>query len=119
MLFEFFYRLISLDTNWLVSLKANNLHWLFLITVLIFIFFDGKKVVLGVIAFFLVGWAWGDFELISGLAVFAGGFLMIYYLSKIAVMIFAENQPELKNKLIWISELQFIIVFMCYNIFLR
>ncbi len=119
MLFEFFSHLISLDFAWIISLIGSNLHWLFAITALIFFFFNGKKIILGVIAFFLLGWAWGDFELISGMIVFGAGFLVIYYLTKLIVLIFAENQPELKNKLIWISEIQFLAVFILYNIFLR
>jgi hypothetical protein len=119
MLFEFFNHLISLDLAWLASLIASNLHWLFAVTVLIFFFFNGKKVILGVIVFFLLGWAWGDFETLGGIALFVGGFLGIYYITKVVVLIFAENTPELQSKLIWISEFQSIGAIIIYNVFLR
>ena len=119
MLFEFFHRVITLDFSWLITLVANNLLFLFLFAALIFFFFDGKRVAIGVVAFSILVWAWMDFELISGLAVLAGGFLVIYYITKMAVLMFVNEMPELKTKLIWVSEAQFLLVFVIYNIFLR
>ncbi|MBN1940712.1 MAG: hypothetical protein JW772_00860 [Candidatus Diapherotrites archaeon] len=119
MLFEFFHSLMSLDINWFVTLIGNNLIWLFMFTALIFFFFNGKKVVAGVIVFSLVAWAWMDFETYGGIVIFAGGFLAIYYITKLAVLMFAENTPELSSKLIWITEIHGILLIVAYNIFMR
>jgi len=121
MFFEFLNAVITLDLKWLADTVFLNLHYLFVFFALSYLFWDRKfkKAVFATLLFCLVAWAWGDFENVFGWFLFAGGFLSIYYVTKLVVLTFAENIPELKNNLVLVSELQFLLLFAAYNLFLR
>jgi len=121
MFFEFMSRLLSFDLIWIAGLIFGNLHYVFLFAAVCFFFFGPniKKTVVSVILLSLVAWTWVDFELMSGWLLFVGGFLSIYYLTKIIVVIFANDVPALKNHLVIINELQFLAILLIYNFFLR
>ncbi len=121
MFFEFLKAVITLDLDWFVWVFCNNLHYLFLLTALCFFFF-GPKVKKTAVATFLVclmAWYWVDFELLSGWLLFVGGFLALYYITKIAVLTFANDIPVLKNNLVIVSEAQFLSILIIYNFALR
>ena len=63
-------------------------------------------------------WAWVDFEIFSGWIWAVPTFFGIYYITKIAVLAFAEDTPQLKSKLVIISEIQAIALIAIYNLFL-
>ena len=120
MFFEFLNAVITLDLNWLVSIFVNNLHYLFLFGMLYFFFFGPsiKKTAVATILLSIVAWLWVDFETMSGWGIFLASFLSIYYITKIVVMIFAEDIPALKNNLVIVSEVHFISLLVVFNLFM-
>lgn len=121
MFFEFLNAAISLDVNWLAGLLFNNFHYLFAFAAICFFFWgpSTKKVAISVFLFCLVAWTWVDFELMSGWILFGGAFLSIYYITKFAILTFAEEVPALRNNMVVISEAQAIGLIIIYNLFLR
>lgn len=121
MFFEFLNAAISLDLNWLAGLFFSNFHYLFLFAAICFFFFgpSTKKAVIATALFCPLAWVWVDFELMSGWLLFVGGFLGIYYITKVVVLAFAEDVPALRNHLVIVSEMQFVALFLFYNLFLR
>ena len=121
MFFEFAYHVMSLDLAWLASLIMGNLHWLFAFAACCAFFFGDKwkKIAVGTFLLSVVAWTWVDFGAISGWVLFVGGFLSIYYITKIVVLAFAENVPSMNKHLVIISELQFLVLLVAYNFFMR
>ena len=119
MFMNFLTHLVALDVEWLVGLVMNNLLFLFMFVALIFIFYQGKKVLRGVIIMSLLAWAWIDLENIGGIVLFVGGFMLLYYITKLALLGFIENNPNMGTKLVLISEIQFIALVLFYNLFMR
>lgn len=117
--FEMIARLFAFDIGWYASQIMANLFWIFVVTAVMYIFLNGKRVLFGVILFFVVAHVWAAAEQLYGVAIFAAGFLGIYYMTKLATMAFAESVPSLKNHLILITTVQFYVLFLAYNIFLR
>lgn len=120
MFFEFLNAVITLDLNWLAWLFFSNFHYLFLFVLICFFFFGPsiKKVVIATALFCPLAWVWVDFEMMSGWFLFVGGFLGIYYITKMVVLMFAEDVPALRKHLVIISELQFVVLFLAYNLIL-
>ena len=121
MFFDFLDALLSANVGWFTWLLIHNVFWVFAFLALGFFFWEGnmRKVIP---AFFLLGivaWTWVDFELKSGWVLFVGGFLAVYYITKIAVLAFAEDTPSLQKRLIIVSELQFLLLVVIYNLFMR
>jgi len=121
MFFDFLNHLINLDLGWFIWLFTANIFWLFAFGVLCFFFWEGhiKKTILAVVLISIVAWTWVDFELMSGWVLFVGGFLSVYYITKLVLLVFVEDMPAFKDKLIIISELQFIVLLVAYNMFMR
>ena len=120
MFFEFLNAVISLDLNWLAGLLFNNFHYLFAFAAILFFFFEGrsKSIIVGFFVFCFLGWALTDFEMTSGWVYFAGGFLFVNYLLKIAVLTFSESVPELSKHLLVINFLAAYGLLIAYNLFL-
>ena len=120
MFFEFLNAAITLDLSWLATLVLTNLHYLFLIGILCFFFWgpSTKKVVISTILLSVVLWTWADLEFFSGWAWALPLFLGIYYISKLAIVAFAENTPGLSKHLVLIQEVHFIGLFAVFNIFI-
>ncbi len=121
MFFFFFYSVLNLDLGWFVWVVSANIIYLFAFLAVCFFFWDRniKKTIAGTILLSIVAWMWVDFEIISGWVLFVGGFLAIYYVTKFAALTFAEDIPSLQNKLVIVSEIQFIVLLIVYNLFLR
>lgn len=117
MLIEFLYHLVTLDFAWLMQLVLGNLHFLFIFVAIIFLFTNGKKVLVGAIALVLMLWILNDVGNIFKWATFVGGFLSIHYMIKIAVLAFAEDDEKMGSKLIWVNEISSYIVWIGYNFF--
>lgn len=113
--------MVSFDFAWLSAVLFSNIHYLFAFAVLSFFFFGTsvKKIAVSAFLLVIVCWAWVDFELFSGWVLFVGGFLSIYYITKIVVLTFADQMPQLKNHLVLVGELQFLTLLIIYNFFLR
>ncbi len=117
MFFEFLSHLVALDIPWLISLVMNNLFWVFAFIALMYFFTEGKKTLLGFLVITFVMWIWVDWETVSGMALFVGSFLALYYISKIALLAIAENSPSLQKKLFWVSEVQAITAIVLFYLF--
>ncbi|MEK6957611.1 MAG: hypothetical protein AABW99_01355 [archaeon] len=111
--------LFSLDLGFFIDIVMNNLLWVFLLYALVHYFFDGKHILHYFLLLSLMMWAWADLEKITGLAWTAASFLLIYYITKLAVIAWAENSPGLKNKIVVISELQFLLLLFIFTFFIK
>ena len=118
MLVEFLVHLISLDFHWLIGLVMNNLHFLFIFFAISYFFFDGKNYILAMFLLILDVWLVADMEKVTGLLVFVGGFLTIFYITKLAIVTFAEDSEKLRKYLVPISTAQAYGAFIIYNYFL-
>ena len=121
MFFDFLAAAVSLDVNWLAGLLFNNLHYLFFFAAFAFFFWgpSTKKAIISTGLVILVCWIWIDFQTVSGWAILAGGFLSLYYITKLVVLTFADDIPLLKNNLVIVSEIQALVLIIGYNLFLR
>ncbi len=121
MFFEFVQAVLTFDLNWLATLLFSNFHYLFAFVAACFFFWNGnvKKTIVAFFLLSIVIWAAGDFSTVSGWMWAVGGFFSIYYISKVAVMAFAETVPQLRRHLVFVSAAQFWILFIIYNMFLR
>ncbi|MEK6973596.1 MAG: hypothetical protein AABW72_06205 [archaeon] len=118
MLIEFLYHLMALDIAWIFGLIINNLQFLFIFIAIIFVFANGQKLIAGTIALILMLWILNDVGNIFQWATFVGGFLSIHYMVKIAVLAFAEDDPKLSSRLIWVNEISSYCVWIYYNFFM-
>jgi len=121
MFFEFLNAVITLDFAWIAGLFFSNLHYLFFFAIFCFFFWgpSTKKAVISMALLIPTIWLWVDFSTISGWVILAGGFLSIYYITKIFILTFANDIPALKNNLIIVSEVHGVALIIIYNLFLR
>ena len=121
MFFQFLEALLSLDLGWFTWLVEHNIVYAFAFFALCFFMWDGnvRKALGATILLSLVAWIWVDMESISGMVIFAGSFLAIYYITKIAVMAFAEDVPALRKHLVLVGEVQFVVVLLVFNVFMK
>ncbi len=117
--FEMVARLLAFDIGWYVSAIMANLLWIFIVTVLMYMFLEGKRVVKGVVMFFFLAHFWVAAGSLYDISILVAGFLGIYYMTKLGVMMFAESVPSLRRHLILISAVQFYILIVVYNAFIR
>lgn len=117
MFVEFMAHAFALDLDWIISLIMSNLHYLFAFAAVVYFFLEGKKVILGVIIISLLLWAVMDLGTVAGFVVFVGGFLIINYLTKLALLTFVED-TTFKKWLIPVSTAQAYIVLLAYNYFM-
>ncbi|MCR4368443.1 MAG: hypothetical protein NUV67_00890, partial [archaeon] len=102
-----------------IDIVMNNLLWVFVFYALIHYFLDGKRTIYFFLTLVVLIWAFIDFDSLTGLTWKAAGFLLIYYMSKLAVLAWAENSPRLRNKLLIVSEVQFLALLLIYTFFIR
>ena len=117
--FEALQALFELNLGFFVDIAMNNLLWIFIFYALIHYFLEGKRTLYFFLVFAMVIWTFIDFEILTGIAWQAAGFLLIYYVTKLAVLAWAENSPNLKNKLLWVSEVQFMLLLFVYTFFIK
>lgn len=119
MLFEFILRAVSLDIIWLAGLVMNNLFLLFAFASFTHIFF-GRRIIAGIVILSIYSWAWINFNVITGTVLLVSGFMMLNYMSRLAIVSFSENSsPWFKKKLVLVTSATGIIVFLVYNFLLR
>ena len=117
MLIESLLRLSSLDFQWFLDLLFNNLLIFFLLFATFYIFLEGQSVIKGSLVIFITFFAFFDFETVMGVSVFTGSFLIVYYITKIAVIAIVEQSKSLKPYLIFINELQFFAAIVILLLF--
>lgn len=120
MFFEFLQAVATLDLNWLAWLLFSNLHYLFLFGVLCFFFWGPsvRKAAIATIILSITAWIWYDFQTFSGWAWALPVFLGIYYITKVGVVAFAEDMPQLKKHLVLVQEIHFVGLFVVFNLFM-
>jgi hypothetical protein len=114
-LLEAILNLFSLNIGWFFEVAISNLFW----TVGLFIaicFFVPHKPIFGFFILTLNIWAWLDFLTISGGVVFVAGFLMFLYLLRMIVVTTAASTKQFQNKLIFVNEMCFVVLFILYNL---
>ena len=116
MLFEFLTHLAALDFQWMVSLAANNLMWAFMFGAFSHFINEGRKFPLTFAVVVADTWAIADFASAGSIVVFSGGMLLLYYLSKFALVAFVESSPSLHKKLMPLFLLQGWVAIIAYNL---
>ena len=64
-------------------------------------------------------WAWVDLGQISGMYWTIGSFLLIYYITKLATVAVIESTPVLRKYTVIISTLQFYVLFLIFQFFIK
>ena len=118
MLLEFLSHLLSFDLSWIALLVLNNLHWVFALAAAAYIFFDYKKMLVPFILVVGMCWAAVDFSSVTGWAWTLPVFLGIFYISRIAVLIFCQEIKSLKNILPVVNIVHFFTVYILFNLFI-
>jgi len=116
--FEALQALLSLDSGFFASIVSTNILWVFIWFAVVFFLFDGKRTVYFFVLFSVLFWAFFDFALLTGLTFVTATFLLLNYLSKLAVIAWAENTPSLKNNIVFVSEFVFFSLLLFYTFFL-
>jgi hypothetical protein len=96
-----------------------QLFWVFTFITAAYIYSEGKKVWPFFVGTIFYIWAADDFINLMGMVWAVGGFLMILYISRLAILAFAETFPSLQNKYPLIFFLHFWATLFVFNIFLR
>ncbi|MEK6972723.1 MAG: hypothetical protein AABW72_01640 [archaeon] len=112
---EIIWHLIQFDIIWFVDLLLANLHWAFAFFALGFIFFNGKNPWKKFIVLATVPLIWEDFSALTGIVLFITEFLAIYYVIQIATLRFAEDYPQISNKLHWVEEFFTMALVLLFN----
>ena len=119
MFLEALTHVLTLDLFWFIDLIMNNLFWVFAFIAVMYFFTDGKRTILGVILIIFDMWLFVDLEIVASAVIFSGGFLTVYYISKLAFLTIVENSKKFKKHIIVASTLQGWVMIFIYNIFLQ
>lgn len=118
MLIEITAHALQFDFAWIIGLIMANLHYVFAF-ILITHFFgkEGNKMkFLGMLTLGLLGFA--SMNEILGLISLAGAFLMLFYITRMVLLVIIEEIPALRNKMVPILTTQMLLMVFLYNIFL-
>ncbi len=115
---ETIYNLMTLNLGWFIDLIFGNLFFSFGFLAMMYYFFEGKKLLRTTIVIALVLFAVSDFEKVTGFIIIVPAFLAIHYIAKLAVLKFAETVPALKKWMMVVNNLELIIAFFAFNLFL-
>ncbi len=116
--FTFVSEALNFNIGWMINFAISNLFWLFALSALVHILFEGKKFFEGMIFMTFALWLWGDFGALSGIGFFGAQTLLVYYISKISFLTMVENSKNLKPYLVVISTVTGIVSLLAVNIFL-
>ncbi|HLD59271.1 MAG TPA: hypothetical protein VI977_06615 [archaeon] len=110
MFLEFLSHLISLDFAWIADLIMNNLLWVFLLAVYVFIAYDGKKLLRNFL--FIVGALWIVTDIFGVWKIgFAPFLFMIPFVIAIDFFIAGTAIEKHKTSLLWASFFVFSFLF--------
>lgn len=118
MLFSFLQHLFALDLPWFAGLVMGNLFFLFAFCALAHFLFGRGKMLKGLVLISLMLWSQIEMTNIFGLVWAVGGFLMLNYMSRVAIVLFAENTKQLKSRLVIVMFFQFYVLVAVYNLIL-
>lgn len=111
--------LFALDIGFFIDVLMGNILWAFLFYAIMYIYTDGKHTLYFFLLFTAVMWAYIDFEKITGIVWSAASFILIYYVTKLAVIAIAEKTPALKSRLFLVSEVQFLSLMLAFTFFMK
>lgn len=116
---EALHALLNFDLAFFVDIFLNNLFWLFAFYVMVQIFFEGKNTLQWFLIWIIEIWIILDWEHLTGFVFTAGGFLVIYYITKIAFLAYAENIPALKKHLVLLSAVHAYSLIFFYTFLIK
>ncbi len=119
MILEFLSHVVMLDIPWLLGFILGNLLWVFMFAAIVYYFWEGEHFLEAFILLPITMFSYAALERTIGLVMFVGGFLMIYYVSKLVILKFAEETPALRKYIVPISTLQALAAWVLYNIFIK
>jgi len=119
MLVNFVSHLVSLDVVWLYSFIANNLLLFFMLFAGVHIVSAGKNVVWNFLTVMFLFWIELDFLMLAGWVFYTASILMFVYISRVALLVFAETFPQLENKMVIIVALHGISMLILFNVILK
>ena len=117
--FEAMQAIFALDLGFFIDVFMNNLFWVFAFAVMLHYFFDGKNLVYWFVFWSFLVWAILDWQDLTGIVFTAGGFPFLYYLSKLALLGFAESVPGLRKYMVVISTVTAYTLMLLYTFFLK
>lgn len=121
MILECIYHAASFDLGWFVSLFMNNLLWVFIFFCCA-VFLGKEKGLFAAISLFIFFvydmFTEFSFSDMSGWAFSGAQFLIIYYVTRLFVGIISENNKFLKNHVLKIFAIHWLLVFAGYNLLL-
>jgi len=115
---EILTHVLRLDFGWIIDTAIQNLLMILMLLAVFYIFLEGKNFLYASLIIFITLFAFLDFESVLGIEIFVGKFLLIYYVTKLAVLAIAESNEFLKKRLIFVNELQFFGAFVILQLFL-
>ncbi|MFH1586816.1 MAG: hypothetical protein ABID38_03100 [Candidatus Diapherotrites archaeon] len=118
MLMETLYNAMNLNLGWFVELILGNLFFSFGFLAMMYYFFEGKKLLRTTALITLILFAVPDFEKVTGFVIIVPAFLAIHYIAKLAVLKFAETVPGLEKWMMVVNNLELILAFFFFNLFL-
>ncbi|MFH1390780.1 MAG: hypothetical protein ABIH20_00530 [Candidatus Diapherotrites archaeon] len=119
MLLETITHLTALDFGWFIKLATINPIMTFMLISVFYIFLEGQNLIKGGIIILAAIFASLDFGSVLGVAILTGSFMLIYYLSKISLLMMAEGSEKLKKYMMFINEIQFFGVLVIALLFFQ
>ena len=113
--FEALQALLSLNFTFFIDIFLDNWFLFFGFYALMYFFLEKKNTLFYTIILIIILSSFVDIEHLTGLALISSGFLVIYYVTKIALLAFAEDSPLLRRYMLVLSTLQFYVAFFIYN----
>lgn len=119
MMLEFISHLVQGDLVWILGLIFSNLHWLFAFAAAVYFFYDRKKLVAPFLLTVALTWVISDFSAVTGWIWAVPAFLSIFYISRMALIVFCSDMDRLRNILPVVFVVHFLVIFAIFNLFLR
>lgn len=118
MFVDFLNAVVGIDFSWFAELFANNvlIATMVFMTMAIFFKFQIKKAIFATALIFIQIWVIDDTVGLLGGFFISGAFMLIYYVSKLAVLTAAEEDPKLQPRLIVINEAAWMVPLLLFNL---
>lgn len=118
MFFEITQHALALDIAWFAELLLDNLFWVFALIALMYFFTDGRRVIWASVLVMFDIFTVTAMTDMSGMIFLSGGFLGIYYITKIIFLKLVEDSKSFKRWIIPASALHGFVLIIIYNAFM-
>ena len=118
MFFEMAQHLLSLAIGWFADLLMGNLFWVFAFIAIMYFFTEGRKVPLAAAILVVDIFALTAMTDMSGMIFLSGGFLGIYYITKIIFLKLVEDSKSFRRWMIPASAIHGLVLIVIYNWFM-